>query len=61
MKIDRCMLYVFRCAIYCASNEEHDPQLLKWWSWKDNKIPAFTTYQENKTTSNPPDPAPGIP
>lgn len=37
MKIDRCMLYVFRCAVYYASNEEHDPQLLKWWNWKDNK------------------------
>lgn len=37
MKIDRCMLYVFRCAVYYASNEEHDPQLLKWWSWKDYK------------------------
>lgn len=37
MKIDKCMLYVFRCAVYYASNEEHDPQLLKWWNWKDNK------------------------
>lgn len=33
--IDRCMLYVFRCAVYFASNEEHDPELLKWWNWKD--------------------------
>lgn len=33
--VDRCMLYVFRCAVYYASNEEHDPQLLKWWNWKD--------------------------
>lgn len=36
-KIDRCMLYVFRCAVHYASNKEHDPQLLKWWNWKDNK------------------------
>lgn len=35
MKIDRCMLYTFRCAVYFASNEKHDPQLLKWWNWKD--------------------------
>lgn len=35
MHVDRCMLYVFRCAVYFASNEEHDPQLLKWWNWKD--------------------------
>jgi hypothetical protein len=34
-KIDRCMLYVFRCAVYYASNQRHDPELLKWWNWKD--------------------------
>jgi hypothetical protein len=33
--IDRCMLYVFRCAVYYASHERHDPALLKWWHWKD--------------------------
>lgn len=33
--VDRCMLYVFRCAVYYASNECHDPELLKWWNWKD--------------------------
>jgi hypothetical protein len=36
-KIDRCMLYVLRCAVYYASNIEHDPRLLKWWNWKDGK------------------------
>ncbi len=35
MKVDRCMLYVFRCAVYYASNETPDPALLKWWNWKD--------------------------
>ncbi len=34
-QVDRCMLYVFRCAIYYASHEQHDPELLKWWNWKD--------------------------
>ncbi|WP_094227449.1 helix-hairpin-helix domain-containing protein [Methanolobus psychrotolerans] len=34
-KLDRCVLYVFRCAVYFASSDEHDPQLLKWWNWKD--------------------------
>lgn len=34
-KIDRCQLYVYRCAVYYASNAEHDPQKLKWWNWKD--------------------------
>jgi hypothetical protein len=35
MQVDRCMLYVFRCAVYYASNECHDAELLKWWNWKD--------------------------
>lgn len=34
-KIDRCMLYVFRCAVYFAENTEYNPELLKWWNWKD--------------------------
>ncbi len=33
--VDRCMLYVFRCAVYFAENKKHDPDLLKWWRWKD--------------------------
>jgi hypothetical protein len=33
--IDRCVLYVFRCAVYYAGRREHDPELLKWWNWKD--------------------------
>ena len=36
-KIDKCMLYVLRCAVYYASNIEHDPRLLKWWNWKDGR------------------------
>lgn len=35
--IDRCMLYVFRCAVYFASHKKHDPEKLKWWYWKDSK------------------------
>jgi len=35
--IDRCLLYVFRCAVYFTSNKIHDPELLKWWNWKDNE------------------------
>jgi hypothetical protein len=34
-KVDPCMLYVFRCAVYYVSHAEHDPELLKWWNWKD--------------------------
>ena len=33
--VDRCMLYTFRCAVYFASHERHDPERLKWWAWKD--------------------------
>jgi len=36
--VDHCMLYVFRCAVYFASEENHDPELLKWWNWKDRKL-----------------------
>jgi hypothetical protein len=35
MHVDRCVLYVFRCAVYYAENKQHDPALLKWWNWKD--------------------------
>ena len=34
-QVDRCLLYTFRCAVYYASHEQHDPVLLKWWNWKD--------------------------
>jgi len=34
--IDRCMLYVFRCAIYFASTKNPDPELLKWWNRQIN-------------------------
>ena len=37
VKIDRCLLYVFRGAVYFASRRKHDPKLLKWWNWKDEK------------------------
>jgi len=36
--VDRCVLYAFRCAVYYAKAEKPDPQLLKWWNWKDDAI-----------------------
>ena len=33
--IDPCVLYTFRCAVYYAENDQHDPELLKWWNWKN--------------------------
>ncbi|MCW3102581.1 MAG: hypothetical protein JWO09_1021 [Bacteroidetes bacterium] len=34
---DRCLLYVFRCAVYYATEKVHDKEKLKWWNWKDVK------------------------
>ncbi len=44
--VDRCMLYVLRCAVYFASHSEHDPHLLKWWNWKNlgDQSPAGTDH-----------------
>ncbi len=36
--IDRCVLYVFREAVYYASSVRHDPEKLKWWNWSDKKM-----------------------
>jgi Pathogenicity locus len=38
-KQDRCLLYVFKCAVYYAETpiDEHDIDKLKWWNWKDKK------------------------
>lgn len=37
-RLHRCLLYIIRCAVYYASNETHDPALLKWWNWKDTAL-----------------------
>ena len=37
MYIDRCMLYVLRTAVYYASHVRHDPRLLQWWNWTDER------------------------
>ncbi len=36
---DRCLLYVFRCAVYYADTEGNirEQEKLKWWNWKDKK------------------------
>lgn len=33
---DRCLLYVFRCAVYFAETpaDKRDSEKLKWWNWK---------------------------
>lgn len=35
MLVDRCVLYVFRCAVYFAETKNPDPEKCKWWNWKD--------------------------
>jgi hypothetical protein len=35
--LDRCQLYVYRCAVYYAGAPDPDPEKLKWWNWKDRK------------------------
>ena len=37
VKQDRCLLYVFRCAVYYAETPEkkRNKEKLKWWNWKD--------------------------
>lgn len=36
---DRCLLYVFRCAVYFAETpaDKQDREKLKWWNWKDKQ------------------------
>ncbi|MCR4316798.1 MAG: helix-hairpin-helix domain-containing protein [Planctomycetes bacterium] len=38
VQIDRCLLYVYRCAVYYAGAKKHDPEKLKWWNWKDQDV-----------------------
>lgn len=40
--IDRCLLYVFRCAVYYASTPHPDPAKLQWWWWQDKNLAART-------------------
>jgi len=45
---DRCALYVWRCAVYCAGHPEGDPERRKWWNWKDGS-PFLESERENET------------
>jgi len=36
--IDRCVLYVFRCAVYYATEKSPEPELLNWWAWQDRRV-----------------------
>ena len=39
--VDRCMLYTLRCAVYFAESPDGDPELLRWWAWKDAAHPPL--------------------
>ena len=39
-RVDRCLLYVFRCAVHAATHPTADPELRKWWNWKDKVTQA---------------------
>ena len=33
---DKCVLYVFRCAVYFANEKSNlDKEKIKWWYWKN--------------------------
>lgn len=36
---DPCVLYTFRCAVYAARSRRPRSTLLKWWAWKDRRLP----------------------
>ena len=37
-RIDRCVLYSFRCAVNSVTSRDRDPELAKWWNWKDRAL-----------------------
>lgn len=39
-RVDRCVLYVFRTAVYYASESHPEARLLRWWNWKDDALAA---------------------
>jgi hypothetical protein len=41
VRIDRCLLYVYRCAIHVAEHPEAPDELRKWWNWKDGKMETW--------------------
>jgi len=38
--VDRGVLYVFREAVYFATTPSPEPELTKWWNWKDGGLAA---------------------
>ncbi len=38
-QIDRCVLYVYRLAVYFAEHANPEPEKLRWWYWKRHNYP----------------------
>jgi hypothetical protein len=36
VRLDRCVLYSFRCAVNAATHPETDAERRKWWNWMDS-------------------------
>jgi hypothetical protein len=36
--VDRCVLYVFRSSVYFAGQTRPEPDLTRWWHWKDGGL-----------------------
>lgn len=47
-RMDPCVLYVFRCAVYAAMPGEKEPELAKWWNWKDREWNEAQRARENR-------------
>lgn len=47
---DRCLLYVFKCAVYFAETPKamREADKLKWWNWKDQHTPGLRPVPEGK-------------
>ena len=37
-ELDRCVLYVYRCAVYFARTPHPDKEKLNWWYWKNKTL-----------------------
>ncbi len=48
-KVDRCVLYVFRCAVYCCKTPWPDPERAKWWNWSDANLARRRPPDANET------------
>ena len=47
-QLDRCVLYVFRCAVHNAATSPAavDPEARKWWNWTDGGVAAESARRE---------------